>query len=140
LLAESNTDVQDSVRNGEVASTVAVDILREHGSDAGKVIKEQLVKAKDSGKSKVTRATMQGRAIPRKLTERVTTSFDRLFSALPASLTVESLSGHPDGHTITVAMPTELLAEMRAAHDEMLKHRAKATEKPQDAPAETGAA
>lgn len=57
LLAESNTDVQDHVRNGEVSGTTAAKLVRKHGSGAGAIIKTKLTEAKAAGKKRVTAAT-----------------------------------------------------------------------------------
>jgi ParB/RepB/Spo0J family partition protein len=121
-LAEANTDVQQAVRNGEVASSLAVDLVKEHGPEAGKVIQTELVKAKDSGKTKVTRASVQGRAVPRKLVDRVESNMRTLFESRP-DLTAEGLAELPEGASVSV--PAALLAELRAAHDEVQKMRAK---------------
>jgi ParB-like chromosome segregation protein Spo0J len=134
MLARANPDVRESVRAGEVAGTVAVGIIREHGSDAGKVIQEALEKAKASGKSKVTKKTVQGAAIPRKLVARFTDSIGTLFNVLPSTMTAHELDIMPDGATVIVEMPAALLAELRAAHDDVLKLREKAA-----APATEGA-
>ncbi len=52
-LAESNTDVHEHVRNGEVSGSTAAKIVKEHGSKAGAVIKEKLASAKEAGKKAV---------------------------------------------------------------------------------------
>lgn len=59
LLAESNTDVQEHVRNGDVSGTEAVKIVRKHGSGAGAVIKDKLTVAKAEGKKRVTAAAIK---------------------------------------------------------------------------------
>lgn len=62
LLAESNTDVQEHVRNGDVSGTTAAKIVRKHGSGAGAVIKTKLTEAKAAGKKRVTAAGTKPRA------------------------------------------------------------------------------
>lgn len=57
VLAESNTDVQEHVRNGDVSGTTAAKIVRKHGSGAGAVIKDKLTEAKAAGKTRVTAAS-----------------------------------------------------------------------------------
>lgn len=118
MLARANPDVRESVRAGEVAGTVAVGIIREHGDDAGKVIQEALVKAKASGKAKVTNKTVQGAAIPRKLVNRFTASVGGLFAAMP-TVTIERLTKMDDDATVPV--PARLLQELLAAHAEIAK-------------------
>jgi len=55
-LADGNSDVQELVRAGEVAPTIAVAAIRKHGDNAGQVLTEQLEQAKAIGKTKVTAA------------------------------------------------------------------------------------
>jgi ParB-like chromosome segregation protein Spo0J len=128
MLAEANTDVQQAVRKDEVSASLAAEILREHGDDAGKVIQQELVKAKSSGKSKVTRAGMKGRAMPRKLTERVTESFGVFAERITLPPSLPDLSNLPPETEVEVQVkiPASMLAELKAAHEELLKHRAKA--------------
>lgn len=123
-LAEANTDVQEAVRSGEVASSLAVDFIKEHGTQAGAAIKTELAKAKANGKTKLTKAAVQGRAVPRKLVTRFTEAARTFFEARP-DLTTEGLAELPEGATVQVALPASFLAELRAAHDELAKLRAK---------------
>ena len=136
MLAEANTDVQQSIRAGQVTGTVAVDILREHGDDAGKVIQEELKKAKAKGKDKVTRAGMKGRAMPRKLTERVTESFGVLAGRIAGLSSLPDLADLPPDMEVPVqvTLPASMLAELKAAHEELLKHRAKAAAQQEQSP------
>ena len=57
-LAESDTEVQDMVKDGDVAAHIALAAVKEHGSEAGKVLKEKLTKVKAEGKTKVTAKTV----------------------------------------------------------------------------------
>lgn len=61
-LASSNSDVQTMVTNNEVAAHVALAAVKEHGEKAGTVLGEALVKAKASGKTKVTAKTVKKEA------------------------------------------------------------------------------
>lgn len=54
ILAEANSDVHQAVNAGEVSGTIAVGIVKKHGSKAGQVIRAGLEQAQASGKSKVT--------------------------------------------------------------------------------------
>lgn len=67
ILASANTDVQQMVKAGNVSGTVAVELVREHGEGAGKVLMEEWGKAKAAGKAKVTAGTMKGATVPRGL-------------------------------------------------------------------------
>jgi len=85
---------------------------------------------------------MKGRAIPRKLTERVTESFGLFASriALPPSLP-DLADLPPDAEVaVQVTLPASMLAELKAAHEELLKHRAKAAaqQEPQEPSPEAG--
>lgn len=128
LLAEANTDVQESIRSGEVTGSLAVDFVKEHGTQAGAAIQAELVKAKASGKSKVTRKSVAGAAIPRKLATRLNDGVDALFKLLP-NMTAQELATQPAGMMLQV--PASVLAELRAAHEEAQKLRAK-SENPTD--------
>ncbi|MEM4986302.1 ParB N-terminal domain-containing protein [Collimonas sp. H4R21] len=57
-LAESNSDVQGMVARKEVAAHVALDVVKKHGSGAGKVLAGHLETARSSGKIKVTKKTV----------------------------------------------------------------------------------
>lgn len=130
-LAEANADVHEAVRNGDVSSTLAASMVKDHGSNAGAVIKQELAAAKANGKAKVTKKSVQGSAIPRKLVSRVTASMGGLFAAMP-SLTAQALADMPADATVPVS--ASLLADLMAAHEDVLKLREKAA-----APATEGA-
>jgi len=123
VLAESNTDVQRAVRAGQVASSLAVDMVKEHGTQAGAVIASELVKAQASGKGKVTRKGVQGKAIPRKLVTRATESIDTLFAVIAPTVSPEKLAAMPDNETVPVE--AGMLKELLAIRDEVAKLRAK---------------
>jgi ParB-like chromosome segregation protein Spo0J len=130
VLARANPDVRESVRAGEVAGTAAINIIREHGSDAGKVIQDAL---KTSGKGKVTNKTIKGASIPRKLVVAVTSSTARLFDAMP-NMTSKALAELPAD--CTVPIPANLLAELLAAHEGVVKRQKHAADKAAKAAAE----
>lgn len=54
-LATANHDVQQIVRAGEVSVGVAVDRVREHGENAGKVLQQDRAVAAAAGKTKITK-------------------------------------------------------------------------------------
>lgn len=62
ILANANTDVQQMVAAGGVSAAVAVKVARKHGEGAGKVLQQELSKAKAAGKAKVTEGTMKPKA------------------------------------------------------------------------------
>lgn len=58
-LADANHDVQKMVAAGDVSATLAISVQREHGEAAGAVLAAASVKAKASGKKRVTAATVK---------------------------------------------------------------------------------
>lgn len=66
-LHHANHDVQQAVEEGRIALTEAVELLAKHGSKTGEVIAAEHAKAVKNGKTKVTKGTMRGIAIPRRL-------------------------------------------------------------------------
>ena len=58
-LAESNSDVQGMVTRKEVAAHVALEVVKKHGSGAGKVLAGHLETARSAGKTKVTKKTVK---------------------------------------------------------------------------------
>ena len=62
---------------------------------------------------------------------RVADTIGTLFDALP-DLTAQELAEKPEG--MMVQVPAAVLAELRAAHDEVLKLRAKPTDADQGTP------
>ncbi|MEH4660478.1 chromosome partitioning protein ParB [Phytobacter diazotrophicus] len=54
-LATANHDVQQIVKNGEVSVGVAVERVREHGENAGKVLEQDRAVAAAAGKKKITK-------------------------------------------------------------------------------------
>ncbi|MFH8134177.1 ParB/RepB/Spo0J family partition protein [Pantoea osteomyelitidis] len=55
-LSTANHDVQQSVKAGEVSVDVAVDRVKQHGENAGKVLEKDKAAATAAGKKKVTRS------------------------------------------------------------------------------------
>lgn len=93
-LADANSDVQNMVAAGGVSAAVAVQVVREHGDQAGKV----LAGAAKNGKGKVTAGTMKGKALPRKVVDEVVESVKFVATALDGK-TREALAlaqGNPE--------------------------------------------
>ncbi|UQS92488.1 hypothetical protein M5C90_15645 [Pseudomonas chlororaphis subsp. piscium] len=82
-LGNANTDVQQLVASGQVSATTAVQVVRQHGEEAGKVLGGELQKAKATGKSKVTAGSMRGPTIPRQRLEAIREAAQEIFNALP---------------------------------------------------------
>lgn len=53
-LGDANNDVHQAVEKGHVSASVATDLVRQHGANAGEVINTHLQQAKRQGKTKVT--------------------------------------------------------------------------------------
>ena len=66
-LADANSDVQNLVAAGGVSAAVAVDMVRKHGDDAGKV----LAGAAKNARGKVTAGTLNGKGLPRGVVDEV---------------------------------------------------------------------
>lgn len=81
ILANAPAAVQQMVKAGEVSGSVAVDVVRQHGDDAGKVLGGELEKAKAAGKGKVTAGTMKGPSVPRGLLDDLHQAATRLHKA-----------------------------------------------------------
>lgn len=67
ILASAPAAVQQAVKDGAVSGSVAVELVRKHGDDAGQVLTGELEKAQAAGKGKVTAGTMKGHSVPRSL-------------------------------------------------------------------------
>ncbi len=83
MLSDANTDVQQMVAAGTVAAATAVEMVREHGDNAGTVLAGELDKAKAAGKTKVTAGTMKGPSVPRGLLDDLHSASIKLHSSLP---------------------------------------------------------
>lgn len=59
ILADSNSDVQQMVKAGEVSATIATNMVKKKGENAGAILKEAHNKAKANGRKKVTAATLE---------------------------------------------------------------------------------
>jgi ParB family transcriptional regulator, chromosome partitioning protein len=70
-LADANSDVQNMVAAGDVSAAVAVNVVRKHGDDAGKVLADAASAARANGKRKVTAGTLEGKPLPRKVVDEV---------------------------------------------------------------------
>lgn len=119
LLADANTDVHKAVANGDVSAAVAVNLVREHGENAGKVIAEELDKAKAAGKGKVTAGTVAGKALPRKVVDEVEDGMKWFIDELPkeARCQIEMAHGDPARHADTpVTISAGMLAELLRIH------------------------
>lgn len=132
ILANANTDVQRAVAGGQVSGATAVKLVREHGEDAGQVLQEELGKAKAAGKAKVTAGTIQGKALPAKVTKEVVEATE-FFAGELKPTALETLlgvkSGRFDKKTTTVEVPAGALLEVLDALDMVKDARDKAAKR-----------
>lgn len=109
-LGNANTDVQQLVASGQVSATTAVQVVRQHGEAAGKVLGGELQKAKATGKSKVTAGSMRGPTTSRQRLEAVRAAAQEIFKALP--------DGCLDSSVPEISLPIELLLKLQSAVSE----------------------
>lgn len=60
-LVEANTDVQQAVTRGEIATTTALALVKQHGSKAGQVIAKKTAENKAAGRKRVTMSDVQAK-------------------------------------------------------------------------------
>jgi ParB family chromosome partitioning protein len=135
ILANANSDVQQMVKDGTVSGATAVKLVREHGEDAGQVLQEELGKAKAAGKTKVTVGTIQGKALPGRVTKEVVEATEFFAGELSpaAHETLEAVkSGRVDKKTATVEVSASALLEVLAAMELVKDARDKAAKRAQE--------
>ncbi|MBX9476799.1 ParB/RepB/Spo0J family partition protein [Yersinia enterocolitica] len=89
VLAGSNHDVQQVVKSGQVAMDAAVERAKEYQNDAGQVLAEDIKRAEEQGKKKVTKSMAQ-----KKLS---TVKVHRLLQLLSEAIIInESISTYPE--------------------------------------------
>lgn len=74
ILANANKDVQQYVESGWVSAYAAIDLLKKHGEKTGAFIAAQQAAAQLKGKTKITNAGMNGRALPKKVVSGLVTT------------------------------------------------------------------
>ncbi|MEX5606858.1 ParB N-terminal domain-containing protein [Pseudomonas protegens] len=109
-LGNANTDVQQLVASGQVSATTAVQVVRQHGEAAGKVLGGELQKAKATGKSKVTAGSMRGPTTPRQRLEAIQAAAQEIFKELP--------EGCLDSSGPEISLPAALLLKLQRAVSE----------------------
>lgn len=106
-LGNANTDVQQLVASGQVSATTAVQVVRQHGEEAGKVLGGELQKARATGKSKVTAGSMRGPTVPRQKLEAIRVAAKELMDALSV--------GCLESAAPTITLSAELVERLHAA-------------------------
>lgn len=135
ILANANTDVHKLVAAGGVSAAVAVDITRKHGENAGKIISDELAKAKAAGKGKVTAGTMKPKALPPKIVHGLVDELDAFMggiSTLARSHLVEAEKAQARGEDVSrniVTVPAAALLSLVNEFAKVAEVRAKQSEK-----------
>ena len=88
-LSTANHDVQQSVKAGEVSVDVAVDRVKQHGENAGKVLEKDKAAATAAGKKKVTRSVIAPEISIKKARRVVSIVSDSMESSGRLNLTQE---------------------------------------------------
>lgn len=126
VLADAEPDVHDLVSQEKVTADVAIPVVKEHGAEAGRYLREKL-----AGRTKVTNATLHGRSLPKKavagLLDSVSTFADRLGQRARVELaSFEKLEPQQlEGKTVNVDAAALLgLLKAQDEIDELKKRRA----------------
>lgn len=134
-LANANSDVHQAVAAGGVSAAVAVDMVRKHGENAGKVLAEEIGKARAQGKTKATAGTIAGPKVPHKVLDTLAGQVDAFIGQLPqqahlrlASIAKAVESGQiPEGQEVSV--PVSALLSLLNAHGEFASERERQEQK-----------
>lgn len=134
-LANANSDVHQIVAAGGVSAAVAVQMVREHGENAGKVLADEVGKARAQGKTKATAGTIKGPKVPHKVLDALAGQVDAFIDQLPqhahlrlASIAKAMESGQlPDGQEVSV--PVSALLLLLNAHGEFTSERERQEQK-----------
>jgi 5-hydroxyisourate hydrolase-like protein (transthyretin family) len=133
-LADANSDVQTMVAAGGVSAAVAVEVVRKHGDDAGKV----LAGAATNGKGKVTAGTMNGPKVPHKVLASLSDEVDAFIEQLPTHARARlaqieaAVAGHqiPEGQEVSV--PAAALLSLLNEHATVVEARQRQEQKARD--------
>lgn len=119
ILADAPEGIKDMVRSGKVPADVASENIRRHGDEAEAFLIAEYEKAKALGKTKVTRGTIKGKALPSNVVADLTSNLKRVVQAIPeaAKGTLEQYrAGTIADPETMVSMPVrELLALVMCA-------------------------
>jgi ParB-like chromosome segregation protein Spo0J len=134
LLADANSDVQNMVASGEVAATLAVQVVRAHGEEAGSVLADAAATARAQGKKKVTAGTLNGKPLPRGVVDEVEGALKWFMDELSTDTRVQLANAEKaqDPETpiiVTAGMLLELTKAAGMIADARKQQAAKAREK-----------
>lgn len=113
LLASAKQEVQEAVERGEISSTEAVKLQRDHGDDAPVELERRKEEARKQGKDKVTAKTATKKAPSRPRVDFVVSCAVVLVNSLA------SVGDILDGSADSVLVNSELMADLISAVQEM---------------------
>lgn len=135
-LANSNHDVQNAVKAGEIASTTAIGVIKEHGEKAGAVIADEVKKAKAQGLKRATPGTMKPWTPPKRYATPMITAAERLVDAINLADRMRLENGCTDDTTM-ISVPAIALAALLKPHEDIAKARQEAAQRIRDRTLET---
>ncbi|HDR9474366.1 hypothetical protein [Burkholderia multivorans] len=129
MLANADADLQELVAEEMVTVNVAIDALREHGKNAGSVLREIIAAAPtevtedgEERRKKITkreanasRAPAKRRVLPRSLADRYVSNVSALFSSMPEDVLAQVVASTDDA---TIPVSARYLRELLAAQNE----------------------
>ncbi len=126
LLGDANSDVQNAVREGSIAASTAIDMVRRHGEGAGGIIKSAVDKATSEGKKKVTPKMVEVALPPKKAITGIYTRLTSFAKSIPAK-SLPKVEDIGEGQTITVDAKAlrELLDTLEDAEAKLKKDKPK---------------
>lgn len=115
-LATASSEVRAMVKDGTVAASVAIDVVRKHGDKAGEMLAGKLQDAKAKGKTSVKAAAVKAWAPPRKVSLNLFSSITPVFKAVAEDAGLKELLARTDeidpseleGKTVTLDAATVL--------------------------------
>ncbi|WP_321967126.1 ParB/RepB/Spo0J family partition protein [Burkholderia cepacia] len=133
VLGKANRDVHLHVLKDHISADEAIALLRQHGESTGAIIDAELAKAAKIGKTRVTKATMQGRNLPKAQVTKIVTYVENFAQRLPldtmrALAEVEALpEAAREGKTVPVDANT--LLDLMQFHNEAKATRERQAQK-----------
>ena len=136
-LETADPEMRGMVSRGEVSTTIAVNIIREHGDEATAVAQAELKTAQSMGKKKITSATMSVKKPPRHILEEIAEHYKVVASSWSKEdrvKLVEYQKGIIDTGTLTVPVASMLamqlaFEELQRITDELLEKQRLSEEK-----------
>ncbi|MBB5875847.1 ParB N-terminal domain-containing protein [Xanthomonas sp. 3498] len=108
ILWRANEDVKNQVRNGTIAATAAVDLVRHRGEEAGELIASAAEAAKAAGKKRVTPRMFRPKPLPRK----IVTALDDVTAQIDKALPEDVRAALQAGEVEHVTLPAEIIKQL----------------------------